>query len=71
MPDAPKEWIDLDIGNFKFVWEKIEALQQAMQGWKPDSDRELKTLKDELSSIWEIAANFDRDELIMFGFQGV
>ncbi|KAI4239255.1 MAG: hypothetical protein LQ349_000510 [Xanthoria aureola] len=71
MPDDPKEWIDLDSEQFEFVWEKVEALQQAVQGWKPDSDQELQTLRDELSSIWKIAANFDRDELIQYGLQGV
>ncbi|CAO1600599.1 hypothetical protein XANCAGTX0491_004283 [Xanthoria calcicola] len=71
MPDDPKEWIDLDNEQFEFVWEKVEALQQAVQGWKPDSDQELQTLRDELSSIWKIAANFDRDELIQYGLQGV
>ncbi|CAL8581751.1 hypothetical protein XPA_007435 [Xanthoria parietina] len=71
MPDDPKEWIDLDSEEFKFVWEKVEALHQAVHGWKPDSDQELQTLRDELSSIWKIAAIFDRDELIQYGLQGV
>ncbi|KAL8673633.1 MAG: hypothetical protein Q9168_001939 [Polycauliona sp. 1 TL-2023] len=71
MPDAPKEWIDLDEKDFEFVWANFEALEEAMQGWKTISDRELETLKDELYNIWKIAATFDLAELVSYGFRGV
>lgn len=71
LPDDPNEWINRNEEDFEAVWNNGKALRQAIQGWKPKSDRELQYLKDETSSIWEIAGNFDATELVMFGFQGV
>ncbi|KAL8996090.1 MAG: hypothetical protein Q9169_004329 [Polycauliona sp. 2 TL-2023] len=70
MPKAPEEWIDLKNDDFKFVWENFEALKQAMPNWKTTSDDELETLKEELSSVWKIAATFDATELIAYGLRG-